>query len=281
MLWDSKYCTRRKSRGGRSHWRRWWFRERLTRIHTDRTKTTWRRRTTAASVRYAWGGWGRITQRGRSWRNHYRLSRAAHAYCSRCSSSIWPEADIPFSALFPVTSLASQTAIFHGWALLLLLWERETYNARTWQQKIGRCWLSSCYLSSEEKISRSLRMPRLASALLEDLQPSGCYCRQVKMTTRYRRRSGKLYPIFFWAPLEALTVIKTYCLWLAIPTCWRIGESKRPGVFQYPTQQTQPKTKTRPKNKPKQTKKTPRKLGETLRFQMKSPQAAQYFFTMS
>ena len=35
------------------------------------------------------------------------------------------------------------------------------------------------------------------------------------------------------------------------------------------------------KNKPKQPKKTPRKLGETLRFQMKSPQAAQYFFTMS
>ena len=38
----------------------------MTRIHTYRTKTTWRRRTTAASVRYAWGGWGRITLRGRS-----------------------------------------------------------------------------------------------------------------------------------------------------------------------------------------------------------------------
>ena len=39
--------------------------------------------------------------------------------------------------------------------------------------------------------------------------------------------------------------------------------------------------KTQPKAKPKQNKKTPRKLGETLRFQKRSPQAAQYFFTMS
>ena len=31
--------------------------------------------------------------------------------------------------------------------------------------------------------------------------------------------------------LEAQTVIKTFCLWLAIPTCWRIGESKKLGVF--------------------------------------------------
>ena len=35
-------------------------------MHTDRTRTTQRRRTTAASVRCAWGGWGRSTQRGRS-----------------------------------------------------------------------------------------------------------------------------------------------------------------------------------------------------------------------
>ena len=75
--------------------------------------------------------------------------------------------------------------------------------------------------------------------------------------------------------LEALTVIKTFCLWLAIPTYWRTGESKKPGVFQIQNKQTQPKTN------PKQTKKTPRKQGETLRFQKRNPQAAQYCFTMS
>ena len=46
--------------------------------------------------------------------------------------------------------------------------------------------------------------------------------------------------------LEALTVIKTFCLWLAIPTYWRIGESKKPGVFQIQnkTNPTKNKTKT-------------------------------------
>ena len=37
--------------------------------------------------------------------------------------------------------------------------------------------------------------------------------------------------------LEAQTVIKTFCLRLAIPTFWRIGESKKLGVFK--TTQTQ------------------------------------------
>ena len=65
--------------------------------------------------------------------------------------------------------------------------------------------------------------------------------------------------------LEALTVIKTFCLWLAIPSCWRIGESKKLGVFK--TTQTQNTTNQNPTKKPKQPKKTPRKLRETLRFQ--------------
>ena len=34
---------------------------------------------------------------------------------------------------------------------------------------------------------------------------------------------------FCW--FGGLTVIKTFCVWLAILTCWRIGESKKPGVF--------------------------------------------------
>ena len=45
--------------------------------------------------------------------------------------------------------------------------------------------------------------------------------------------------------LEAQTVLKTHCLLLIIPTCWRIGESKKPGVFQNKIQTTQPKTKAR------------------------------------
>ena len=70
--------------------------------------------------------------------------------------------------------------------------------------------------------------------------------------------------------LEALTVIKTFCLWLAIPTCWRIGESKKLGVFK--TTQTQNTTNQNPtKTEPKQPKKTLRTLRETLRFQKKSP----------
>ena len=78
--------------------------------------------------------------------------------------------------------------------------------------------------------------------------------------------------------LEAQTVIKTFYLRLAIPTCWRIGESKELGVFK--TTQTQQQQNNPTKTKPKQPKKTPRKLRETLRFQ-KSPQAAQYCFAMS
>ena len=35
-------------------------------MHTDGMRTTKRRGTTTASVRYAWGGWGRSAQRGRS-----------------------------------------------------------------------------------------------------------------------------------------------------------------------------------------------------------------------
>ena len=45
-----------------------------------------------------------------------------------------------------------------------------------------------------------------------------------------------LFGALFFEPmpraLEAQTVIKTYCLSLTIPTCWRIGESKKPGVLQ-------------------------------------------------
>ena len=58
-----------------------------------------------------------------------------------------------------------------------------------------------------------------------------------------------------------------FCLWLAIPTYWRIGESKSQ-VSSKTKQQNNPT-----KNKPEHHKKTPGKLGETLRFQ---PQAAQY-----
>ena len=61
---------------------------------------------------------------------------------------------------------------------------------------------------------------------------------------------------FFFVPmpcaLEAQTVIKTFCLWLAIPTCWRIGESKKLGVFYQQrntnSTQTQNNTKRHPDN---------------------------------
>ena len=56
------------------------------------------------------------------------------------------------------------------------------------------------------------------------------------------------------------TVIKTFCLRLAIPTCWRRGESKKLGVF-ISTKKHKQHTNT------KQHKKTPRQLRETLRFQ--------------
>ena len=64
--------------------------------------------------------------------------------------------------------------------------------------------------------------------------------------------------------LEAQTVIKTFCLRLAIPTCWRIGESKELGVIkttQTQKQQTNTKHKTRPPTpttQHPQPKKTPR-----------------------
>ena len=88
-----------------------------------------------------------------------------------------------------------------------------------------------------------------------------------KETVPGRRPDSPGMPIVFFGlmpcTLEALTVIKTFCLWLAIPTSWRIGESKKPGVFQIKTKQTQPKTKQ------KHHRKTPGELGETLRFQNK------------
>ena len=79
-----------------------------------------------------------------------------------------------------------------------------------------------------------------------------------------------LGPWFFFelmpCALETQTVIKTYCLWLAIPT----------------TEWVKVKSLCLPKHNPnKQHKKTPRKLGETLRFQKKNLQAAQYSFAMS
>ena len=49
------------------------------------------------------------------------------------------------------------------------------------------------------------------------------------------------------------------------------------GLFPHVATKNQSKTKTQSK----QHKKTPRKLGETLRFQKKSPRAAQYCFAMS
>ena len=75
--------------------------------------------------------------------------------------------------------------------------------------------------------------------------------------------------------LEALTVIKTFCLWLAIPAYWRIGESKKAGV-----NRDQNKTNTT-KNQTKTTQEDTQELGETLPFQKRNPQAAQYFSTMS
>ena len=66
---------------------------------------------------------------------------------------------------------------------------------------------------------------------------------------------GLLFMLFFFGcfffelmpcTLETLTVMKTFCLWLAIPTYWRIGESK--SQVSSKTKQTNPtknKTKTR------------------------------------
>ena len=58
------------------------------------------------------------------------------------------------------------------------------------------------------------------------------------------------FRLFF---LSSCRVIKTFCLWLAIPTCWRIGESKKLGVFKT-TQTQKQQTTTQPKpnqNNPK------------------------------
>ena len=83
------------------------------------------------------------------------------------------------------------------------------------------------------------------------------------------------FVFFELMPCTLEAFIKTFCLGSAILTCWRIGESKKPGVFKIKTRQTQPQTK------PKNHKKTPRELGETLRFQKRNPHAARYFFTMT
>ena len=87
-------------------------------------------------------------------------------------------------------------------------------------------------------------------------------------TRRCFMSSGPTMTLFFElmpCALEAQTVIKTFCLRLAIPTFWRIGESKKLGVFK--TTQTQKQQNNQTKTKPTQPKKTPRKLRETLRFQ--------------
>ena len=74
--------------------------------------------------------------------------------------------------------------------------------------------------------------------------------------------------------LEALTVIKTFCLRLAIPTSWRIGESKKPGVFQIKQNEpNQHKTKTPQKD-------TRETRWDTTLSEQKKTQAAQYFSTM-
>ena len=59
--------------------------------------------------------------------------------------------------------------------------------------------------------------------------------------------------------LEAQTVIKTCCFCEPIPTCWRRGESKKPGVFQSKNQQHNQEPKPN-QNKNNQPRKTPRKL---------------------
>ena len=52
------------------------------------------------------------------------------------------------------------------------------------------------------------------------------------MTTLFRASDWVSFFELMPCALEALTVIKTLCFRLAIPTYWRIGESKKPGVFQ-------------------------------------------------
>ena len=85
---------------------------------------------------------------------------------------------------------------------------------------------------------------------------------------------------FFFVPmpcaLEAQTVIKTFCLWLAIPTYWRIGE-KESKVSAETKKQNKQNTATKHKQKDND----PRHLAiesETLRFQ-KYPLVSQYCTT--
>ena len=91
---------------------------------------------------------------------------------------------------------------------------------------------------------------------------------------------GMLILSFFFVPmpcaLEAQTVIKTFCLWLAIPTYWRIGE-KESKVSAETKKQNKQNTATKHKQKDND----PRHLAiesETLRFQ-KYPLVSQYCTT--
>ena len=89
-------------------------------------------------------------------------------------------------------------------------------------------------------------------------------CREL-LNSACRNRPSAASEIFFefmpWA--RGSDSYQTFCLWLAIPSCWRKGESKSC----VKTTQTQNTTNQNPTKKPKQPKKTPRKLRETLRFQ--------------
>ena len=86
--------------------------------------------------------------------------------------------------------------------------------------------------------------------------------------------------VIFFLPmpcaLEAQTVIKTFCLWLAIPTYWRVGE-KESKVSAETKEQNKQNTATKHKQKDND----PRHLAiesETLRFQ-KYPLVSQYCTT--
>ena len=58
---------------------------------------------------------------------------------------------------------------------------------------------------------------------------------------------AKLRLDFFFVPmpcaLKAQTVIKTFCLYLAIPTCWRIGEKESKVSLENKATQTKHKPK--------------------------------------
>ena len=81
-------------------------------------------------------------------------------------------------------------------------------------------------------------------------------CSATRLPSNWMRRN--VFHLFFEAhAVRAQTVIKTCCIGLTIPTCWRKGESKKQNIFQNKTETTQPKTKTQ-QNQNKQPKKTPR-----------------------